>query len=322
MVGRRPLGRMAMVTFALPAAAMFLWAVPAAAQGKWAMGTPMPTPRSEVVAAALGGLIYIVGGLTSAGGLTTFEAYDPATDTWQGLAPIPEARHHTATAALGGRIYVTGGYGRQGFSRTLDSTWVFDPAAGAWSRGPAMPGVRAAHAMAALDGRLFVAGGIALDPQSVWSYDPTAGVWETGWAPLETLREHTSATVLDGKLYLLGGRWRRGNLAVGAVFDPATNAWTPLPDMPSERGGLTAAAVGGRIHVTGGEELSGSLTFDAHEVYDPLTGTWQVLPPLPTARHGLASAAVGDTWYVIGGATLAGGGTYRSLSTLVEAYTP
>ena len=229
MVGRRPLGRMAMVTFALPAAAMFLWAVPAAAQGKWAMGTPMPTPRSEVVAAALGGLIYIVGGLTSAGGLTTFEAYDPATDTWQGLAPIPEARHHTATAALGGRIYVTGGYGRQGFSRTLDSTWVFDPAAGAWSRGPAMPGVRAAHAMAALDGRLFVAGGIALDPQSVWSYDPTAGVWDTGWAPLETLREHTSATVLDGKLYLLGGRWRRGNLAVGAVFDPATNAWTPLP---------------------------------------------------------------------------------------------
>ncbi len=299
-----------------------VWSDPAAAQGKWSQGAPMPTPRSEVVAAALDGLIYVVGGLTSAGGLTAFEAYDPTTNTWSVLPPIPEARHHTAMAALNGRIYVTGGYGRDGFNRVLGTNWMYDPKTGRWSEAPPMPGDRAAHAMVAVGPRLFVAGGVAADPNSVWSFDPAIGKWDTSWAPIPSMREHTSAASLDGKLYVVGGRWSRGNLNVAEVLDPETNTWTPLPSMPSPRGGLTAAVVGGRIHVTGGEELAGGQTYAAHESFDPSTGVWQTLPPLPTARHGLASASLAGVWYVIGGATGAGGLTYTTLSNAVEAFTP
>jgi len=109
---------------------------------------------------------------------------------------------------------------------------------------------------------------------------------------------------------------------VASFFDPKTNTWTRLPTMPSSRGGLTAGTVNGRIHVTGGEELGGGLTFTAHEAFDPVTGTWKVLAPLPTARHGLASSTVNGVWYVIGGATGAGRLTYTTLSSGVEAFTP
>lgn len=282
----------------------------------------MPTPRSEVVAAALDGLIYVVGGLTSEGGLNTFEAYDPAANTWFVLPPIPEARHHTAMAALDGRIYVTGGYGRNGFGRILRTNWVYDPGVAIWSEAPPMPSDRAAHAMVAVGQRLFVVGGVNWNPGSVWSFDPATGEWDTSWAQIPNVREHTAAAALDGMLYVIGGRWPRGNLNVAEVLDPGTNSWTRLPPMPSPRGGLTAAAVGGRIHVAGGEELTGGQTYDAHEAFDPVSGTWESLPPLPTARHGLASAAMDGIWYVIGGATGAGGRTYTTLSDTVEAFTP
>ena len=66
--------------------------------------------------------------------------------------------------------------------------------------------------------------------------------------------------------------------------------------MPTPRGGLTAAALAGRIHVTGGEAFSPHQTFGQHEVYDPATDGWLKLPDLPTPRHGLSSAIVGGRW--------------------------
>jgi hypothetical protein len=70
--------------------------------------------------------------------------------------------------------------------------------------------------------------------------------------------------------------------------------------MPTARGGLTAPALDGRLHVTGGEDLGSGKRFAEHEVYDPAAGAWATAEPLPTARHGLTSQVAGDRWYVIG----------------------
>src|SRR5262245_18971652 len=61
----------------------------------WIPRHDMPTPRSEMPAAELNRLIYVVGGYGPVpGGLangkdvvTTFEAYDPKADQWISLAP-------------------------------------------------------------------------------------------------------------------------------------------------------------------------------------------------------------------------------------------
>jgi hypothetical protein len=89
--------------------------------------------------------------------------------------------------------------------------------------------------------------------------------------------------------------------------------------MPTPRGGLTAAALDGRIHVTGGESFgSGSRTFAEHEVFDPASVTWSAAPPLPTPRHGLAAQVVDGRLYVIAGGETPG----LSVSGFVEAFGP
>ena len=127
--------------------------------------------------------------------------------------------------------------------------------------------------------------------------------------------------MLDNKLYVVGGRRGDvGNLPTLEIYDPATDTWKRGKDMPTPRGGLTAGALGGRIHVTGGEAFSPRRTFGQHEANDPKTDVWMTLADLPTARHGLASAVVDDRWYVIGGGAKAGALTFISLTDLVEIF--
>ena len=287
--------------------------------GMWEGRAPMPTARSEISAALLDGRIYVAGGILPGRAMAAFEVYDPALDSWRALAPLPVARHHAPLAAAAGRVWLAGGYAGS-FRDFLSDLWSYDPATGAWSRHADMPSARAAHAMAEIGGKLYVVGGVAQRPESVWVYDPRSNTWDASAAPLPTQREHTAAAALGGKLYVIAGRWSRGNLAAAEVYDPARDAWSTLPNMPTVSGGLTASAVAGRIHVTGGEDLFSSRTFSAHHAYDPATNRWETLAPLPTPRHGLASAGADGVFYVIGGATAAGGGTYRTLSDVVEAY--
>jgi hypothetical protein len=116
-------------------------------------------------------------------------------------------------------------------------------------------------------------------------------------------------------VWLIGGRYL-GNLAVVEAYDPTTDAWQRMPDLPNPQGALTAAVVGDRIHVTGGERSDG--TFREHHVWNPGTGAWERWLDLPTPRHGLASGTIDDQWVV------AGGGKVPDLATsdVVEIFTP
>jgi N-acetylneuraminic acid mutarotase len=283
----------------------------------------MPTARSEIQAAVVEGRIYVAGGLLTADASRAFEMYDPAADRWRPRATLPVGLHHFGIAALGRRVYVSGGYTDLEFTADNAALWSYDLAADRWSRRADMPAPRAAHAMVALHRRLIVVGGVGPVPRRLWAYDPAADRWTGLDTALPTAREHLAAVALDGKLYVIGGRWHgRGNLSTLEVYDPQTNAWRTGPAMPTPRGGLTAAAAGGRIHVTGGEAFDPGRIFGQHEAFDPRTERWTTLPDLPTPRHGLASAAVGRRWYVIGGATRAGMETFVSLSDRVEIFTP
>ena len=126
-----------------------------------------------------------------------------------------------------------------------------------------------------------------------------------------------TAVALGDRIWLIGGRWIR-NLPTVEAYDPARYAWTSEPDLPFARGGLTAAVLDGRIHVTGGENLNGGGTYGEHDVFDPTAGSWARAPDLPTSRHGLGSGVVGDAWIVAGGGTAAG----LSISGTVEVYRP
>ena len=212
----------------------------------WTPGTPMPTPRSELAAAALRGRIYVAGGIAQLGTTAAFEAYDPAQGSWEELPALPEAVHHPAAAATADRVYIAGGYTDLRFSAMSRHAFAYDPEARTWAAIADLPAPRAAHAMAALAGKLYVVGGVGPGSEDVWVYDPATDRWDGLRAPLPTRREHLAVAVLDDKLLVVGGRWGdAGNLATLETYDPATGRWTRGPDMPTPRSGLTAGALAG-----------------------------------------------------------------------------
>src|SRR5262249_42990665 len=129
--------------------------------GRWEARAPLPSSRSEVAAAEVGGKVYVVGGLVESGVTGALEAYDPAIDAWQVLAPLPEPAHHPSAGSLDGKLYVFGGY--TGDWAPSRRAWEYDPGANAWRELPPMPTARGALVSAAVGDKLYAIGGAAAD---------------------------------------------------------------------------------------------------------------------------------------------------------------
>ena len=74
---------------------------------------------------------------------------------------------------------------------------------------------------------------------------------------IPTRRRDFSTAVVEGKIYLIGGtpfENRRGpyGLSTVEVYDPITNTWERLADMPMPRTNAGTAVVSGIIYVFGG----------------------------------------------------------------------
>ena len=137
-------------------------ATAAGAELAWVELPGMPRPRSELGAAALDGVIYVVGGFGGSPfdpvvGGAGVDCFDARTGTWAIAADLPVGVHHPGVAALDGRIYVAGGYTDAGAATA--ALWAYDPAADAWEARAEMPTARGALGLAALDGRLYAVGG-------------------------------------------------------------------------------------------------------------------------------------------------------------------
>ncbi len=323
--------RAAMLVLGIALAAASSSGLPASEPaGAWAAKAPAPSKRTEVVAAAVGGKIYVVGGfgepkLRTLKDLTISDAveeYDPASDRWTVKAPLPIGLHHAGAAAVGDRLYVIGGFTQSFLSvwSPVSHVYAYDPAADAWTERAPMPTARGALAVAESGGKLFAIGGYDGRGNSgaVEVYDPAANTWRS-LAPLPTPRDHLAAAAVGSKIFAIAGRLDRDygrNLSVTESYDPATNQWTRVADLPTPRSGITAGVIHGVIYVLGGEAPEG--TFRTNEAYLPEKNRWETQPPMPTARHGLGSAVVSGRLYVLSGGPTPGG----SFSNVNEVFSP
>lgn len=315
--------------------ALSLVSLPAGAQGpleKWAAAAPPLVARQEIYTDVLNGLIYSGGGILPNNKEFTdhFEVYDPKRDKWTALEPLPEPRHHITISVVGNRLYGVGGF-FGGFPdwRAQATVYVYDPNADRWTPGVDLPTPRGEHVAAVVDGKIYAIGGRVretddarhfnahIDSTRNEVFDPKSGRW-TKAADAPTARNSAAAAVIDGKIYVVGGRqskrqrdgsMRVVNLGTLEVYDPRNGNWETHAPMPQGQGGLAAAAAGGKLYVFGGEQwLPERKVFGACWVYDPKTKAWRALPAMPTPRHGLAAAAVGNRIFVFGGATKTGSG--------------
>jgi Kelch motif len=272
----------------------------ALAAAAWIASSPLPEPRTEVAAATLRGQIVVVGGFLANGGNSRrVDAFEPGADRWSRLPDLPVSVDHAAAASWRGRLVVIGGY--DAARRPLRAAFLYDGRT--WRRLPPPPEERAAAAAAATaDGRVWVVGGRTREglASRALSLDLRTLRWQLVRGP--QAREHLAATALGGRVYAIGGRLAGydTNLRTVEAYDPRTNRWLSLPDLPDARGGTGAAAIAGRIVSVGGESPGG--TNSSVWALAPRAASWERLPDLPTPRHGLGVVALGGrVWAIAGG---------------------
>jgi N-acetylneuraminic acid mutarotase len=215
----------------------------------WRALAPMPTRRGSPVAAAVGGKLYVIGGVSTHPGsaetavhparphrsLDTVEEYDPATNAWRARSPMPTARNHAAVGAVGGKVYVIGGRLGAGFITLASNTDIVE------------------------------------------EYDPATDQWGALRARMPTARSAVAWGVHGGRIYVAGGEFQDDRLMAAfralEAYEPAANRWEALPRMPVPRHGLAGAVIGRRFHLVSGDVQSAGLAgvqvhSDSHDAFE------------------------------------------------------
>ena len=258
-----------------------------------------------------------------------FESYDPVNDAWKVLRPLPEARHHITLSAVRGLLYGIGGF-TGGFPdwRAQPTMFIYNPVSSTWTKGTDLPAARGEGVSAVVNDKIYLIGGRVRATEDARLFDdhidsirnevfePTTKRWSVR-ADAPTPRNSAASAVIDGKIYVVGGRkflknadgtTRQVNVPNLEVYAPKLDRWETRSPMPQPRGGLAATSHLGKLYVVGGEQwVPEPKVFAESWVYDPKTDVWEALPPLPTPRHGLGASTIGNRIFVFGGGTKTGG---------------
>jgi N-acetylneuraminic acid mutarotase len=226
------------------------------ASDRWALGPPLPQPNNHGMAASVNGRIYLIGGQRTADDpsyVDTVYELDPATGAWVEKARMPTARSGGVAVVHDGKIYVAGGRPPRGHDFA-----VYDPATDRWETLPDLPTQRNHITGAAINGRIHVVGGRlgpGLSPLKTTAhevFDPQTRAWTNAAAMLRG-RSGINGVMAQGCFHVWGGEDVTGMIADHDYYDPRSDKWTRLRDMPIAVHGVVGSAfASGVIWVAGG----------------------------------------------------------------------
>ena len=184
-----------------------------------------------------------------------------------------------------------------------------------WASRPDMSSPRFGLATVAVGPVLYAIGGMSQydSPFSlVEAYDTRAGTLGA-WVPRRVLPnmlwDLNGAAVIDGKIYVQGGRDAMGLPSAALyVYTPSANSWSTKKPMPKPSFGGAMAAIGGKLYlITNPGDGTRSVLFR----YTPETDQWYPLTQPPKNLKGAAIAAINGKLYAAGG--------YKSLGVFSSA---
>jgi N-acetylneuraminic acid mutarotase len=290
----------------------------------WTQKADMPTARLNPKAEVVNGRIYVIGGVWA--NLQKVEEYDPATDTWAVKADMPTQRTGFATGVVNGKIYAIGGETSL-YASARATVEAYDPATDTWTQKGDMPSPRTRSRASVVDGKIYVIGGgrggTASYPtvSTVEAYDPATDTW-TRQADMPTARELLSTSVVDGKIYAIGGQRQdsvfQGVYSTVEMYDPATDRWTEKADMPLPRKVHSACVLNDIIYVFGGRLYIGGPPQPTLFQYDPAADAWVVGQDMPYSVAAACASVVDARIYLIGGSSVPSYPFTPALSTVWE----
>lgn len=298
---------------------------------RWQQGKPLPIAIQEVYPAVFEQQIFVAGGFIPSdkpaffglGPTDKVFAYSLQEQSWKPSVSLPTARHHLGMASNNRYLYAIGG-----FSSNKNTSWKVENSVyrkssseGAWQQGPPLPIPMAESVYGVIGENIHLVGGKTFQAGRKGNFDTNKHFvliqdqhWEQA-APATLERNSAASAVLDGKMYVVGGR-KKGkhatNLRHLEVYDTKLDKWHSLQPLPQAVAGHAAVALNGKIYVTGGEAFGKGGNWKTGEAfsdvwaYDPVTDQWSREVSMPGPRHGHGTVAIDGQLYVIGGASKVG----------------
>ncbi len=139
------------------------------AENSWAARASMHISRTGAGAAAVNGIVYVMGGSQrynvtdvdfSYMVINATEAYNPETDTWSQKAFMPTSRDGFGVAVYQNKIYCIGGRNVSATeSNTTNVNEVYDTETDSWQTKTPMPTARSGIEANEIDGKFYLIGG-------------------------------------------------------------------------------------------------------------------------------------------------------------------
>jgi hypothetical protein len=288
----------------------------------WEPAAPSPVPRFEGATAVVDGRLYAFGGFGAGGNLPAqvhVDAYDPASNTWATRAPMPRAVTHVQAAVVGTWVYLGGGFEGQSGGPPIAVVQVYDTATDTWrvDAVPDLPAPRASGGFVARGRFIHALGGLTpgrcIDTTDHWVLDTQnlAAGWVSA-APLPESRNHFQAVTWNDRIYVTGGQ--RGHdcgsvlLRSAHVYDPATNTWSDLPQLPFVLSHHEPSVFVWNDHIViGGGITDGAGSIASAIAFDLRRNRWTRRPDLPAARRSPLYQRIGGRLiYGTGGGGVSG----------------
>jgi hypothetical protein len=248
--------------------------------------------------------------------LLTLPAAGAAADpSWRRLAEAPNPRQEVTYVALGSAAYLTAGNERSQdrYDLLTDSWQPVAPLPPAFEGLDHVGGVALGNTIVYVGGLVSwefpfpVAGPVAI-------YDPVTNSFTDG-AEMPSPRAAGGVGAWHGLLIYAGGLGPEGSVARVDAFDPASDSWTRLQDLPRPRDHFQLVVADGALYAIGGRvtsEGSSGIRIEDLDAVDRLalpadpanlpSATWSAgVTDLSTPRGGLGVMAVGSCVYAIGG---------------------
>jgi len=270
------------------------------------------------------GKLYVFGGFVDGYKYMDKETWEfnPYSKTWRKRAGIPAkwtGATHMANAVDESTksIYLLGGItvsGTKTFPKGAMGTsdvFKYNAKTNKWSTLPSLPEARGGGAAVVLNNKLHFFNGAKFDgPHGGFQEDMSThwvlnlGNTKAGWktlAPNSLGRNHIGGVAWGGKIYAIGGQFHEeegcSNQKIAEVYNPKTNAWSRIADLPVGTGHISPATlahehgiiiVGGVTDKNQGCKPPGNIRKQIL-FYNPTTDTWTDL----ANKHGGASRVSG-----------------------------
>lgn len=277
---------------------------------------PAPEPESATLnyarfghtAVADNEAIYVFGGASENGFIGNIERIDPVTkiSTVLPVRMLPR-RYGSAVWDGGELIYIFGGVGLyEGHYRIEPTIEIFNTRTRKVSRTKMLL-PRRLNSAARVGEHIYVVGGSTLDTDASGNGEFRAMSLVTAYdfaneqlnrrADLPDARD-TKVFTYGDQLCAVGGYNHKNTFARFDCYNPATDTWQAMPDMPSATSAHSVALHGDKLYVFGNySKLDQALVFDFN------TQQWSDADlPYQASRHNTA-VTFGNEIFVIGGTT-------------------